>query len=132
MTREKNHDLIACNPIPLVDTAFNNQAIIPYGLHISHIKSAMNDFLEFLGFINTQMHTKKIPRLEHIMMTANFSSLVGEFMVSSMPKYCETIAKNGYHNGHPDLLPANVFPNNTAQHVQEGIEVKGSRHKKGW
>jgi hypothetical protein len=92
----------------------------------------MQDFLDFLGFINGQLYTKQIPRLEAFLMSANFSSMVGEFMNVSIPKYCRTIVKNCYHNGHPDLLPQGRFPNDLAQHAPEGIEVKASRYPNGW
>lgn len=92
----------------------------------------MQEFLDFLGFINQQLNTKSLPRLEAFLMTANFSSLVGEFMNMSIPKYCKTIVKNKYHNGHPDLIPAGVFPGDSILHGNEGIEIKGSRHHSGW
>ena len=66
-------------------------------------------------------------------MPANFSSMVGEFITSNLPKHCPEIAKNAYHNGHPDLLPAGKYPKNAAQHAgSDGIEVKASRYLKGW
>ncbi|MDQ3803439.1 MAG: hypothetical protein M3416_06365 [Acidobacteriota bacterium] len=65
-------------------------------------------------------------------MPANFSSIVGEFMASGIPKYWPTLAKNQYHNGHPDMIPRGQFPNDAAQHAAEGIEIKGSRYLKGW
>lgn len=40
--------------------------------------------------------------------------------------------KNGYHNGHPDLLPVGVYPNNMIQYAHEGVEVKCSRNASGW
>jgi hypothetical protein len=40
--------------------------------------------------------------------------------------------KNTFHNGHPDLLPKGKFPKNSMLHANEGIEIKGSRHKSGW
>ena len=92
----------------------------------------MDDFLEFLGFINRQLRTKEIPRLESFLMPANFSSMVGEFMSATIPKYCKTLAKNTYHNGHPDLVPAGKFEKNACQHGTEGIEIKASRHGSGW
>ena len=92
----------------------------------------MHDFVEFLGFINQQMQTRGIERLEAMLMPANFSSIVGEFMNSGIPKHCPTLVKNQYHNGHPDLLPAGLFPDNAAQHAGEGIEIKGSRYLRGW
>jgi len=72
-------------------------------------------------------------RLEDLLMPANFSSMVGEFITGNLPRHCPAIAKNSYHNGHPDLLPAGKYPGNAAQHVgADGIEVKASRYLKGW
>jgi hypothetical protein len=70
--------------------------------------------------------------VETFLMPANFSSIVGEFMNMTIPKYCKNLAKNRYHNGHPDLVPAGRFPDNAVQYSNEGIEVKGSRHPSGW
>ena len=98
-------ETIACTPIPVRADGFNPSAIIPYGLKSQHIRKAMEDFIDFLGFINGQLHTKRIQRLESFLMPANFSSMVGEFMAAAIPKYCKTIIKNRYHNGHPDLVP---------------------------
>lgn len=71
-------------------------------------------------------------RFESILMPANFSSIVGEFMGAGIPKQCATIVKNQYHNGHPDMVPVGLFPGDAVQHAQEGIEIKGSRYLKGW
>ncbi|MBI1876662.1 MAG: hypothetical protein HYR94_00170 [Chloroflexi bacterium] len=122
----------ACYPGPIADSGFNPVAVLPYGLHIEHIRSAMTDFLDFLGFVNSQLHTKDIARLEAMLMPANFSSIVGEFMSSTLPKYCPTIIKNKYHNGHPDLIPAGMFPNDAVQHSPNGIEIKASRYLRAW
>lgn len=92
----------------------------------------MNDFVEFLGFINQQLHARGLERFESMLMPANFSSIVGEFMITTIPKYCSSLVKNQYHNGHPDLIPAGLFPNNAVLHANEGIEVKASRYMKGW
>ena len=122
----------ACTPVAISAGQFNSAAQIPYGLTVKHIQKAMGEFVEFLGFINAQLYTKKIERLESFLMPANFSSIVGEFMSAAIPKHCKTIAKNTYHNGHPDLVPAAHYPGNSAQHGPAGIEVKGSRHVSGW
>ncbi|WP_031459644.1 hypothetical protein [Chloroflexus sp. MS-G] len=125
-------ELQACEPIPIKDDRFNASAQLPYGLQIEHIRAAMTDFLQFLHFVNSQLHTKGIQRLETLLMPANFSSILSDFMVSAIPKYCNTVVKNTYHNGYPDLIPAGMFPNNAVQHVAEGVEIKASRHRKGW
>jgi len=123
---------IACRAVPVKPEGFNPEAEIPYGLTIEHVRSAMNDFIEFLSFINTQLHTKQMPRLEAFLMPANFSSMVGEFMTAIIPQYCPTLVKNRYHNWHPDLVPKGMFPGDSILHANEGIEVKASRHNSGW
>ena len=122
----------ACIPNPISPDCFNPSCVLPYGLTTEHVRQAMNDFIDFLSFINQQLRTKGIPRLESFLMAANFSSIVGEFANISIPKYCSSLVKNQYHNGHPDLIPAGKFPNNAIQYSSEGIEIKGSRYASGW
>lgn len=110
----------------------NSKVSIPYGLTGKQILDAMSDFTSFLEFINSQLHSRGMTRFECMLMPANFSSMVGEFMSANIPKYCATLAKNNYHNGHPDLVPKGMYPNNSLQHGAEGIELKGSRYPSGW
>lgn len=128
----RNVEVAACTPVPLNPAGFNRLARLPYGVKPVHIRRAMQEFIDFLGFINAQLNTKKIERRESFLMPANFSSMVGEFMAAAIPKHCKTIVRNKYHNGHPDLLPAGMYPNDSILHVSEGIEIKASRHKSGW
>jgi len=123
---------LACTPHPIDPRGFKRAALLPHGLTVEHIASAMEEFTLFLGYINQQLGTRGILRLEAMVMAANFSSIVGEFMVSTIPKYCVTLVKNRHHNGHPDLVPSGRFLNDAAQHADEGIEVKGSRYDRGW
>lgn len=92
----------------------------------------MEEFIDWISFVNHQMHTRELPRLESMLMPANFSSIVGEFMTATIPKHSPGVEKNTYHNGYPDLLAAGMFPGDSAQHVNQGIEVKGARYPKGW
>jgi hypothetical protein len=128
----EHFERLASHPSPVEQSHFNTAAKIPFGLTTKHIASAMNDFVEFIGFINQQLATRKIERLETMLMPANFSSIVGEFMTSAIPKYCKTLCKNAYHNGHPDLIPVGKYPDDKLQHGTDGIEVKGSRYLRGW
>lgn len=129
-----NEDLenLACSPCAVDPNCFNPDAILPYGCTTQHIQQPMTDFIEFLGFINQQLHKQGIERLESMLMPANFSSIVGEFIISNIPKYCSSLVKNQYHNGHPDLIPSGLFPQDAVRHSQEGIEIKASRYLKGW
>lgn len=122
----------ACQPVALNPDGFNPRAQIPFGLQVTHIRQGMQEFIDFLGFVNTSLNTKAIPRLEAFLMPASFSSMVGEFMNAAIPKYCPALVKNNYHNGHPDLIPAKMYPGDANQYGEHGIEVKGSRHTSGW
>ncbi len=122
----------ACVPVPVSRNGFNSRAIIPHGCTTDHIYQAMMEYISFLQFVNEQLHTKGLVRLESLLMPANFSSVVSEFMNISIPKYCSGLVKNMYHNGHPDLLPAGYFSEDAAQYAHEGIEIKASRYLKGW
>ena len=122
----------ACTPLPLDPAGFNKNAVIPFGCTVKQIQTAMQEFIDFLGFINAQMNTRQLSRLETMLMPANFSSIVGEFMSSTIPKHCKGLVKNRYHNGHPDLIPSNKFDNDMCQHGSLGIEIKGSRYLKAW
>lgn len=132
MTERDDLEQAALTPDPVDPEGFDPDATLPYGLTPGHVRSAMHDFVGFLGFINRQLYTRDIERLESMLMPANFSSIVGEFMNTTIPKHCPTVVKNQHHNGHPDLLPAGMFPDDAAQHAGEGIEVKGSRYLRGW
>lgn len=122
----------SCTPLRLNPAGFSPAVVLPYGLDPIHVESALNDFLDFLGFINNQLHTRQIARLETMLMPANFSSIVGEFISATIPKYCKTLVKNRYHNGHPDLIPAGAFVGDAVQHSEVGIEIKASRYLRGW
>jgi len=97
-----NNEAQACIPVPVNLDFFNPHCILPYGLTPEHIRRSMADFVDFLDFVNQQLHSKGVLRLESFLMPANFSSIVGEFINISIPKYCPGLVKNQYHNGHPD------------------------------
>lgn len=131
--REGRFDLTFCKPEQPDLENFNPHAKIPYGVSSTDVFHAMLDFTDFLETANTALALKKMERMEDLLMPANFSSMVGEFITSNLPKHCPSVAKNTYHNGHPDLLPACKYPRNAAQHAgADGIEVKASRYLKGW
>lgn len=125
-------ELQACTPLPLTPDGFNPDAQLPYGLTVQHLHNGMGEFLDFIGFVNLQLNSRAIRRLESMLMPANFSSIVGEFMAESLPHYCPSLTKNTFHNGHPDLVPTGLYPDNAVQHAHEGIEIKASRYRRGW
>jgi hypothetical protein len=131
MVKDKR-ELHASTPALLHPSGFNPSAVLPYGLTVEHVRSAMGDFLDFLGFVNMQLHARGVERLESMLMPANFSSIVGEFMSSGIPKHCPTLVKNQFHNGHPDMIPAGLYPADAVRYAGEGVDVKASRYLRGW
>jgi len=120
-------------PDPIEESGFNSRAAIPFGVRPAHVRAAMQDFIEFLTLIDTQLHSKGMGTLEGVMQQASFSNLVSEMMTAGIPKHCPTVVKNRYHNGHPDILPAGKYPKDEAQHAGvDGIEIKASRYAQGW
>lgn len=132
LTPEQQLEFAACNPEPVRIEHFNPRAVIPCGVTVEHLCAAMNDFIGFMQMVNVRLHENGTQRIEAMLMPANFSSMVGEFMSANLPKHSPGIVKNSYHNGHPDMLPAGRFLGNSLQHGTEGIEVKGSRYLRGW
>jgi hypothetical protein len=131
--RKGQPDIACCIPIEPSIEDFNPNATIPLGVSVENVFRSMVEFIDFLRTVDTELARKRMARLEDMLMPANFSSMVGEFITSNLPKHCPTIAKNTYHNGHPDLIPLGKYPANAAQHVgSDGIEVKASRYLKGW
>lgn len=116
---------------PIV-TGFNPACALPFGLTTDAIKAAMEGFCDFLAHINARMVDNAMPRFESVIMQANFSSIVGEFCKAGIPRACTTLVSNKYHNGHPDLIPKGIFLNDSVKHAAQGIEIKGSRYRKGW
>lgn len=125
-------ELAACSAVPLDVRGFNPKVQLPYGLRTEHVQQAMQAFLDFLTFMNTQLNSRGIERMESMLMQANFSSMVGEFMSANIPKYCESLVKNRYHNGHPDLVPKGQYKGDSILHGPDGIEIKASRRLNGW
>ena len=66
MNKNVSLEQAACQPAKSESKHFNPNAEIPFGIDIEHVRAAMNDFIDFLGFINTQLATRNIPRFENL------------------------------------------------------------------
>lgn len=74
----------ACTPQQLDLQGFTSNFQIPYGVTADHIQAALEQFRRFLGTINEGLNAEGLARLESMLMPANFSSLVGEFMLETL------------------------------------------------
>jgi hypothetical protein len=111
---------------------FDHDLELPYGLHVSEVRAALEDIYDFLHNVNRFLTEKGWDRLEETLMGATFSGTISELVVQSMSKQSATLVKNRYHNGRPDLLPRKVYEGDSVLRGEEGIEVKASRAASGW
>lgn len=111
---------------------FNRDVQLPYGLRIAEVRAALEDIYDFLHNVNRFLTGKGWDRLEETLLAATFSGVISEMAVQSTSKQSATLIRNGYHNGRPDLLPRDQYPDNAALQATEGVEVKASRNDGGW
>ena len=109
--------------IPSTDY-FNPLAKLPYGLTIEAISRAMCDLAMFLQRAAEPFYL--------FMEPSTFSSMVSDYLVAKIATYSDTLTKNLYHNGHPDLIPIGWFPGDRMQYARDGVEVKASRSHNSW
>lgn len=129
--RRPSPEIIACEPAA-IDGRFNADAALPYGFRVRDVSRSMFAFQDFLKTINTELNSKGMSRIECILPPASFSSMVGEFAVKNISENSVALVKNSYHNGHPDLLPINMYSGNSILRGEEGIEIKASRNDRNW
>ena len=60
----------ACTPMPMDARWFNQKASLPHGCTVDSIRASMQDFLEFLEFVNCSLHTRGISRLESMLIAS--------------------------------------------------------------
>jgi hypothetical protein len=110
----------------------DNAVELPYGMNAIGIVAAVNELYSYLHAINSASVEYGFGRLEDIMQPAAFSGLISELMVRSFAKELSTgvpgLTRNLYHNGRPDLVPRALYPGDSVQNGDEGVEVKASRY----
>jgi hypothetical protein len=116
----------------LVDhAALNPDANLPYQLRIEDFAIAMQDVYDFFHDVNTMFADKGLPRYEEVMRAANMSGMISDMLTASLAKHSRTLCQNRYHNGHPDLVVAGQYPNDSVQAGEYGVEIKTTRKSGG-
>ena len=59
------------------------------------------------------------------------SGLLSDMLTASLAKHSRTLVQNGHFNGHPDLVVQGVYPDNSVQAGEQGIEVKTTKKAGG-
>lgn len=109
----------------------NPKAALLYNLRLSDFEGAMRDVYDFLSDTNQFLVDKGLPRLDETLRPANMSGFLSDMLTNSMAKHARNMARNAYHNGHPDLLVGGVYPNNSVKSGTDGIEIKATTKKGG-
>jgi hypothetical protein len=112
-------------------TCFNANAALPFNLRLSDFEMAMRDVYDFLADTNQFLVDKGLPRLDDTLRAANMSGCLSDMLTDSMAKHARNMARNGYHNGHPDLLVGGVYPNDKVKSGTDGVEIKATNKKGG-
>src|SRR5262249_17362999 len=99
---------------------FNPKATLPYNLRAADFEIAMGDVYDFLSDTNQFLVDKGLPRLDDTLRSANMSGFLSDMITDSLAKHARNMARNGYHNGHPDLLVGSVYPNNSVKSGTDG------------
>lgn len=106
---------------------FNEAAELPYSLRLADFELAMQDVYDLLYDMNTAMLGRGLKRLEETVRPAIFSGILSDALTASMARHSRVLTENRYHNGHPDLIPAGVYPNDAVKAGEEGVEVKATK-----
>jgi hypothetical protein len=110
---------------------FNPVVKLAFNLRNSDFRSAMQDIYDFLHDTNQFLVDKGLPRLDDTVRAANMSGLLSDMLTDSMAKHARNMARNRFHNKHPDLLVGGVYPNNSVQSGTDGVEIKATNKKGG-
>jgi hypothetical protein len=110
---------------------FNPAPSLPFNLRIQDVALAMQDVYDFFFDVNSFLLDRGLPRLDDTIRSAIMSGLVSDMLTESVAKHSRSLTPNRYHNGHPDLLVAGVYPEDSAKAGTEGIEIKTTGKRGG-
>jgi hypothetical protein len=118
--------------LSLVESYFNPDAELPYGLTVTEVKAAINAAYDLLHDVNTFLVGRGYSRLEDLLLGNAFAGLLSEVLVKNLADHSPALVHNTYVGGYPDLILPGVYPDDAALKATDGIEVKASKQKGGW
>jgi hypothetical protein len=114
-----------------VDRAkFNHDRELPFELRIDDFAMAMRDVYDFFYDVNKHLLGKGLQRLDDMLRPANLSGTLSDMLTDALGKHSRVLTPNLFHNGHPDLIIRDRYPNNAVK-TGEGVEIKSTRGKGG-
>lgn len=111
--------------------AFNKKAKLPFELRLRDFEMAMQDVYDFFYDVNRGLVDRGLQRLDDMLRPAIMSGVLSDMLTASLAKHSRTLTVNLYHNGHPDLVVAGIYPENKIKSGTEGVEIKTTRKAGG-
>ncbi len=87
----------------------------------------MQDVYDLLHDINGALVDRGTMRLEETVRAAIFSGIVSDAMAASLARHSRVLTLNGFHNGHPDLIPHGRYANDEVAAREDGVEIKAAK-----
>jgi hypothetical protein len=110
---------------------FNHELKLPYQLRIDDFRLALADVYDFFFDVNERLVARGLRRLDDMLRPAIMSGVLSDMLSSSLARHARSLVENQYFNGHPDLVVQGVYPENSVQAGEQGVEVKTTRHRGG-
>jgi hypothetical protein len=107
---------------------FINQGFAgPYGLKNRDFQNAIESLYEFLFDINSSLEKRNLEWMEQLVGAAAISSMFSDLAAAALAKHSNGLVVNMHHNGHPDLVPRGMYPNDDVAAGIDGVEIKSTR-----
>ena len=110
---------------------FNTDLQLPYALRVLDFQAAMQDVYDLFYDINGLLLERGLQRLDEMLRPAAMSGIISDLLTASLANHSRSLTENNFFNGHPDLVVAGVYPENSVQSGTEGVEIKSTRNKSG-
>lgn len=115
----------------VVESCFNPAPRLPYNLRVDDVRLAIQDVYDFFFDVNKFLFGRNLPRLDDTLRSSILSGVISDMLTESIAKHSRSLTPNRYHNGHPDLLVAGRYPENSVRSGVEGVEIKTTQKKGG-
>lgn len=85
---------------------------------------------DFFELVNTALSAKGFEWIENLVQPAAISTMTSDMATEALARFSQLLVVNGYHNGHPDLIPKGEYPGDAIAAGDHGIEVKSAKNKR--
>ena len=103
---------------------------IPYGIELAAFRRAAESVDQLIEAVNVACESLGLDEIELLITTpATLSALISDLFAGALAAESGTMTVNTFHNGHPDLVPTDLYPGDGVRAGEEGIEIKASKNQ---